>query len=300
LPRSKKDHKWDRLCVVCGATFWARKDSHTICSVKCRATLPNAGQTGFKPSAGLAPKPCEVCGEEFQPYRASQRVCNWRCDRVLNRERDNARNRLSPLARPPKPLLEKKACAGCGTAFRPIRSNHKYCSASCKEKAYHPGTNPVPAKALAIELLCAVCDAKFVPVRGNQKYCSPNCRRAQELRDIKTRARYQKQNYLYKYKLTPEQVEAKVAAQGGVCMICKKPPNPEGKHNTSILHVDHDHETGTIRDMLCGSCNKSLGGFQDSPELLRAAADYIECHQAVGALSPYTGGTESLKEEPHD
>ncbi len=42
------------------------------------------------------------------------------------------------------------------------------------------------------------------------------------------------------------------------------------------LSVDHCHETGKIRGLLCDPCNKGLGHFRDSPEMLRKAADYLE------------------------
>lgn len=41
-------------------------------------------------------------------------------------------------------------------------------------------------------------------------------------------------------------------------------------------HIDHNHTTGKIRKMLCALCNKGLGLFRDSPELLRQAAFYLE------------------------
>jgi hypothetical protein len=60
------------------------------------------------------------------------------------------------------------------------------------------------------------------------------------------------------------------------CTICGKSITENGK----ALAVDHDHETGAVRGLLCNSCNTALGLFNDNPELLRKAADYIEKHKS--------------------
>ncbi|GAA2592394.1 hypothetical protein GCM10009863_01710 [Streptomyces axinellae] len=55
--------------------------------------------------------------------------------------------------------------------------------------------------------------------------------------------------------------------QFGICPVCLK-PDPE--------HVDHDHETGRVRGVLCFSCNAALGQFKDRPDVIRRAAGYVE------------------------
>lgn len=52
------------------------------------------------------------------------------------------------------------------------------------------------------------------------------------------------------------------------CDICTK--------EIKVMHVDHNHQTGKIRGFLCGSCNKGLGLFQDSPHLCKKASAYLE------------------------
>ena len=60
-------------------------------------------------------------------------------------------------------------------------------------------------------------------------------------------------------------------SQNRVCAICKEPPT-----TTMRLAVDHDHQTGKVRGLLCRECNRGLGIFKDLPERLRAAAAYLE------------------------
>ena len=65
-------------------------------------------------------------------------------------------------------------------------------------------------------------------------------------------------------------------AQNGVCAICGKPETRQcGKGKPNGLAVDHDHETGIVRGLLCGNCNMGLGLLGDGPELLRKALAYL-------------------------
>ena len=78
------------------------------------------------------------------------------------------------------------------------------------------------------------------------------------------------------YGLKPGQYDEMVKAQGGACAICGTTDSGGRK-----WHVDHDHETGKVRDLLCSPCNLGIGKMQDDPARLRAAADYIERHRAT-------------------
>lgn len=75
-----------------------------------------------------------------------------------------------------------------------------------------------------------------------------------------------------KYGLTLEAYNAMLKGQNGICAIC------EGDNHGRTFSVDHDHKIGNVRALLCHQCNQGLGQFQDDPQLLQAAAVYLNCH----------------------
>ena len=72
-----------------------------------------------------------------------------------------------------------------------------------------------------------------------------------------------------RYGICADEADLMLEAQGGLCAICKASP---------AVHVDHDHETGAVRALLCFNCNGGLGQFKDNPEVLHAAAYYVQFH----------------------
>lgn len=66
--------------------------------------------------------------------------------------------------------------------------------------------------------------------------------------------------------------------QEGVCGICGAPISLD-RNSPNPANVDHDANTGLVRQLLCGNCNRGLGLFFHNPEYLRMAADYIEFHK---------------------
>lgn len=80
------------------------------------------------------------------------------------------------------------------------------------------------------------------------------------------------------YGLTEEQYDALVEKQGGVCAICLMPERYVDARTgmPRRLAVDHDHETGRVRGLLCGRCNRSIGQFADDHERLTRAAEYLK------------------------
>lgn len=78
--------------------------------------------------------------------------------------------------------------------------------------------------------------------------------------------------------------KAALIAQEGKCAICGASFNDLDDARTNpkspaSICVDHDHETGKLRALLCIACNTGLGHFYDSPERLEKAALYLRYHK---------------------
>lgn len=73
-----------------------------------------------------------------------------------------------------------------------------------------------------------------------------------------------------KYGISLEEYNIRLEEQDFSCLICN------GEEIDRQLAVDHDHKTGKVRGLLCGSCNRALGLFKDSPELMEKAINYLK------------------------
>src|SRR5205814_1597310 len=69
-----------------------------------------------------------------------------------------------------------------------------------------------------------------------------------------------------KYGMGADEVKELTIRQGGLCAVCRMQP---------AVQVDHDHETGSVRGVVCLNCNGGMGHFRDDPVLLAAAAAYL-------------------------
>jgi hypothetical protein len=82
----------------------------------------------------------------------------------------------------------------------------------------------------------------------------------------------QRQHQLkHRYGITIEEYETMLEAQGGVCAVCGSPPKRKR------LHVDHDHETGDVRALLCAPCNTALAVVENST-LLQDLLNYLDTY----------------------
>lgn len=72
--------------------------------------------------------------------------------------------------------------------------------------------------------------------------------------------------------VSPEAFAAMLKAQGGCCAICKSPEDQSKK----AFCIDHDHQTGAVRGILCTQCNSLLGMAKDKISTLHEAIHYLE------------------------
>jgi hypothetical protein len=86
-----------------------------------------------------------------------------------------------------------------------------------------------------------------------------------------------------KYGLTPADFEAMLCAQDGVCAICAQPETATRGDQLRSLCVDHNHDTGQIRGLLCSACNTGIGLLGDDVARLEAAASYLRRSQVVAS-----------------
>jgi hypothetical protein len=145
-----------------------------------------------------------------------------------------------------------------------------------------------PERRLKARGLCSGCYVKdrepFLP----RASCCPDrarftkdglCQRCAERRrytdeqTLTQRRLWRFRNYLKEYGLTVEDYFVLLKQQNGRCATCGQ--LPEKQASKSRLVVDHDHETGYVRGLLCDTCNRALGMLGDDLQRLMTACEYL-------------------------
>ncbi len=105
---------------------------------------------------------------------------------------------------------------------------------------------------------------------GRQSWCKAcaHARRAEWAREDTGRAR--KYKLKYEYGLTEEDFDRMLQDQDNKCLLC-----PTEFTNTLMRHIDHDHETGRVRGILCNRCNMMVGWYEAIPDHQKVI-DYLE------------------------
>jgi hypothetical protein len=85
---------------------------------------------------------------------------------------------------------------------------------------------------------------------------------------VRTPRRKREYDLLRRYGITVAEYERMRDQQGGKCAICGRRPRYR-------LHVDHDHDSGEVRGLLCVPCNRAVGCLGDDPQRCLRAAEYL-------------------------
>lgn len=171
-------------------------------------------------------------------------------------------------------------CAGCGVSVEKPngeinRARRKgtllFCTKSCAIKTRR--ANYRKAYTIPFEKKCPRCNTvkpltnfSPSPSRLDKRHSYCNACNALRMREHPNKNEFKIRRKNRLYGITPEIEVALLIKQGGVCAICKAPPP---------LAVDHNHATGTIRGLLCGSCNRGIGLLHDNADVLLRAVRYL-------------------------
>lgn len=145
------------------------------------------------------------------------------------------------------------------------------CHAHYKKLRAH-GQYESPGAVVAGQRCCTACgETKAVLEFGLQKAGpggrSRQCRTCVNAKQKRHNARHR---LLKQYGMRPDDYDRLLAEQGGVCAICGTEPTPNRR-----LAVDHCHEGGQVRGLLCTGCNVAIGHMRDDADRLEAAAAYL-------------------------
>lgn len=86
------------------------------------------------------------------------------------------------------------------------------------------------------------------------------------------------EHMLKRFNLTLDQYKNMLSEQSNVCKICMKPEIGIDPRNNKIkrLSIDHNHNTGKVRGLLCQKCNTMIGFFNEDINILKNAIKYLE------------------------
>lgn len=174
-------------------------------------------------------------------------------------------------------IMETKTCFKCKT--------EKCVQDFSKDKTRSDGLHPYCKSCRRDEKL----KAYYSDIEKHRSKSRENHHKFREQRNEKQRqvaatlegkAAARRSNLLKLYGLTQESYDDMRKEQNYCCFICEKHESVVRKGNSSrnatALHVDHCHDTGKVRGLLCTNCNTLLGKAGDSVKVLNKAIEYLE------------------------
>ena len=128
--------------------------------------------------------------------------------------------------------------------------------------------------------VCNLCEEEkdvslfSVDSRSKSGY-QTRCKDCQSFVKKEMAAYYRGKHLEYKYNMTNEDYEAMLEKQDHKCAVCGI---NEVHAENSRRCVDHDHNTGQVRGLLCKKCNQAIGLLQDNADFCESAGKYLRLH----------------------
>lgn len=184
---------------------------------------------------------------------------------------------LPRLHYPPVVVPEHRRCADCGTAYK--GKTRRYCDTWCRNTAavkVKIARSDIPVATDKACTKCGVTKAayEFTYMAGKKDRLSNHCRVCQQEKNAEYRAnnpRSSRDSQLKRsFGISVVEYDAMLAWQGGSCAFCGK----QWIEGTRAFAVDHDHDSGAVRGILCHYCNKYVVGAH-SLDTARKIVDYL-------------------------
>lgn len=129
--------------------------------------------------------------------------------------------------------------------------------------------------------VCVECTREGITTQRPAKYAGPRCYSHNRVKESERRDAAWERRLMATYGITAEEYWAIYEFQGGCCYICRRATGTGKKR----LSVDHCHETGRVRGLLCGPCNRDvLGHLRDCVMALARAIIYLLFPPAVDVI----------------
>jgi len=203
----------------------------------------------------------------------------------------NAKVRSRHVRKGPKPQYvivgDKKLCGSCDKMLGVGKFGKRTCSpcgllGACKDcenkKRKRRAERNGRKRKYGVAKVCSVCKkllpvTNFVKSGSNRDGWQNLCKRCKHERDASSIMKRNFDIVLSDYNKLLEQ-------QDGLCAICRNPETRKHQFGTvKRLAVDHNHDNGKVRGLLCSACNTSLGLIKESQKTLSNMIDYLRKHE---------------------
>jgi len=165
--------------------------------------------------------------------------------------------------------MATKPCRHCGSlmVLKPKGLKQQFCSLKCKQTSDNKKRRQISRSKK--NHTCQTCGKQMTEMKWRRKHCSNTC----NMRN-KTNLTWIR-NLTKLYGITLLEYETKLFSQDNRCAVCRQPETAVRNGRVQRLAVDHCHESGEVRGLLCMRCNLTIGQIGDHWLILDNAMEYL-------------------------